>query len=477
MRFVDTAHDTEDTLAAWLHSRLASATTVAIRTGFLTSSGLDEVRSGLDDVLDRGGHIHLVAGGAPEQPEPAALEQLLAMSQAAGDALTVHLVTDQALFHNAKCYYLAEPGGRTEAWVGSANLTGPGLVSNHEAGIVLDNETDPEAVLEEVYASVLRYRTSSAEPLTAETLVRVTERSPGSEARGRTSPLGKTVAFEDLLQPAIEEAETLASTPHTLRGVPTGFADLDGLTSGLAPGTLTVIGSRPGVGRSTLARDFLRRAAINNGQAAVLYSASAPAADIMHAFLAAEARIRLGDLHGGRLTDDDWKRLAERTAAIAEAPLHLNATPTPDVDAIATDLARQRAEHDVQLAVIDPLSAVAIATESGTNRERQVATIIRRFKALALELGIALVVTAELGRTADQRPHYVPELGDLTDSDAIARAADNVILVHRPDAYERDHPRMFEADLILAKHRAGPTSTVTVAHQLHYSRFIDMVHE
>lgn len=174
------------------------------------------------------------------------------------------------------------------------------------------------------------------------------------------------------------------------------------------------------------------------------------------------------------MSDQEWTRLARRMTETHEAPLLLNTTPSADLDALCdeiTDLAEQEPLH---LVAIDPLNMVRARTEPGANREREVSLAVRRLKTLALELDVPVVVTAELGRTVDTRFDQRPQLSDLRETDAITQVADLILLLHRPDLYERDNPRAGEADLIIAKHRNGPIATVTVAHQLHYGRFTDL---
>jgi replicative DNA helicase len=174
------------------------------------------------------------------------------------------------------------------------------------------------------------------------------------------------------------------------------------------------------------------------------------------------------------MTDDDWTRLARRTVDISEAPLLLNCTPGADLDALCAEIVSLGEREPLKLIAVDPINMIRVRTEPGANRERELSLVTRRLKTLALELDIPVIVTAELGRTVDTRADHRPTLSDLREADVVAQVADIAILLHRPDYYERDDPRAGEADLIVMKHREGPTATITVAHQLHYSRFTDL---
>ena len=160
---------------------------------------------------------------------------------------------------------------------------------------------------------------------------------------------------------------------------------------------------------------------------------------------------------GGRMTNDDWTRLARRMSEISEAPLLLNCTPAADLDALCAEVLTLNERGHLALVAVDPINMIRTRTEPNANRERELSLIARRLKTLALELEVPVVVTAELGRTVDGRPDHRPIIGDLRVGDVLAQAADTVILLFRPDYYERDDPRSGEIDLIVAKHRNGPT--------------------
>jgi replicative DNA helicase len=258
-----------------------------------------------------------------------------------------------------------------------------------------------------------------------------------------------------------------------ITGVPTGFADLDKLTGGLHPGTLTVIGGGPSVGKSTLVLDFCRSASIRHKLPAALFSLEMTAAEINMSVLSAESRVPPHLMRTGQMTDDDRARLTERAAEIADVPFYISESPALSVNALCDEAARLVAEKGVRLVAADCLQLIT-TDRRFDNREREVGEIAQQLKALALVLRVPVVVAAQLDRSPEQRGDHRPLLVDLRDSDAIAQAADLVVLLHREDAFERESARAGEADFIVAKHRNGPTATVTVAFQGHYSRFVDM---
>jgi len=224
---------------------------------------------------------------------------------------------------------------------------------------------------------------------------------------------------------------------------------------------------------STLGLDFLRSCSIKNRMASVVFSLEMSKSEIVMRLLSAEAKIKLADMRSGRMSDDDWTRLARRMSEISEAPLYIDDSPNLTMMEIRAKARRLRQKSDLRLIVIDYLQLMT-SGKKVESRQQEVSEFSRQLKLLAKELEVPVVAMSQLNRGPEQRTDKKPMLADLRESGAIEQDADMVILLHRPDAFERDDPRGGEADLILAKHRNGPTKTVTVAHQLHLSRFTNM---
>ena len=284
------------------------------------------------------------------------------------------------------------------------------------------------------------------------------------------------VVLESLLQPTMDEIDAIASQGGIARGVPTGFTELDEVTNGLHPGQMIVIAARPGMGKSTLGLDFLRSCSIKNRMASVVFSLEMSKSEIVMRLLSAEAKIKLTDMRSGRMSDDDWTRLARRMSEISEAPLYIDDSPNLTMMEIRAKARRLKQKSDLKLIVIDYLQLMT-SGKKVESRQQEVSEFSRQLKLLAKELEVPVVAMSQLNRGPEQRTDKKPMLSDLRESGAIEQDADMVILLHRPDAFERDDPRGGEADLILAKHRNGPTKTVTVAHQLHLSRFTNMARQ
>ncbi len=281
------------------------------------------------------------------------------------------------------------------------------------------------------------------------------------------------VRLEELLQPTLDEIESIGAHDGSLTGCPTGFADLDSLTNGLHPGQMVVVAARPGLGKSTLALDFARSASVRHGLASVVFSLEMSKTEIVMRMLSAEARVNLHNMRTGRLSEDDWIRLATRIGEVASAPLFIDDSPHVSMVEIRAKARRLKQRHDLRLIVVDYLQLM-YSPKKSDNRQQEVADISRSLKLLAKELEVPVVALSQLNRASEQRADKRPQLSDLRESGSIEQDADVVVLLHREDAFERESPRAGEADFIVAKHRNGPTGTVTVAFQGHYSRFVDM---
>ncbi|MFZ2512801.1 MAG: replicative DNA helicase [Gordonia sp. (in: high G+C Gram-positive bacteria)] len=224
---------------------------------------------------------------------------------------------------------------------------------------------------------------------------------------------------------------------------------------------------------STLAMDFLRSASVHNGLAAAMFSLEMGKNEIVMRLLSAEARVKLGDMRAGNLSDDDWSRLARRMGEISDAPLFIDDSPNLTMMEIRAKARRLKQRHDLRLVVIDYMQLMS-SGKKVESRQQEVSEFSRSIKLLAKELDVPVVAISQLNRGPEQRTDKRPQVSDLRESGSLEQDADMVILLHRPDAFERDDPRAGEADIIVGKHRNGPTATITVAHQLHLSKFVDM---
>jgi replicative DNA helicase len=205
----------------------------------------------------------------------------------------------------------------------------------------------------------------------------------------------------------------------------------------------------------------------------VLFSLEMGRNEITMRLLSAEARVPLQRMRVGQLDDDDWARLARRMSEVADAPLFIDDSPNVSLMEIRAKCRRLKQRHDLKFVIVDYLQLMS-SPRRVENRQQEVSEMSRSLKLLAKELEVPVIALSQLNRGPEQRTDKKPLLSDLRESGSIEQDSDVVILLHREDLYEPESPRAGEADLIVAKHRNGPTTTVTVAFQGHYSRFVDM---
>jgi replicative DNA helicase len=293
-----------------------------------------------------------------------------------------------------------------------------------------------------------------------------------AEIAARRSTEGATPVGE-LLPDTLDEIEASANRGGKLTGIPTGFQDLDQLTNGWHAPQVIVIGARPAVGKSTLAADFARAAALKHGIPTVLFALEMGASEVIKRMLAAECKIPLHHITGGYLGDDAWTKMAKKLGEVGEAPLFIDDTAEVSISDIRAKSERLKNKYGQLLVIIDYIQLIPSPKKS-ESRQNDVSEISRAIKLMAKGLEVPVIVLSQLNRGVEQRQDKRPMLSDLRESGSIEQDADMVILLHREDANAKESPRAGEADLIVAKHRNGPTTTITVAFQGHYSRFVDM---
>lgn len=224
---------------------------------------------------------------------------------------------------------------------------------------------------------------------------------------------------------------------------------------------------------STFALDVARAAAIKHGLPSVVFSLEMSRTEITMRLLSAESEIPLQNMRKGNMRDRDWTRLAETQGRIHDAPLFIDDSPNMSLMEIRAKCRRLKQRNDLKLVIVDYLQLMS-SGKRVESRQQEVAEFSRALKLLAKELEVPLIALSQLNRGPEQRTDKKPQMSDLRESGSIEQDADMVILLHRESLYERESNREGEADVIVAKHRNGPTDTVVVAFQGHYSRFTNM---
>ncbi|MGO2110835.1 MAG: replicative DNA helicase [Pseudoclavibacter sp.] len=276
---------------------------------------------------------------------------------------------------------------------------------------------------------------------------------------------------------AIEEAQNdidiAQNRDGAMAGVPTGFTEFDRLTNGLHGGQLIIVAARPGLGKSTLALDFARSAALHHDQPAIFFSLEMGRSELAMRMMSAEASVRLNKMRTGGLDQNDQADLARAAGRINDKPLFLDDSPNMTLVEIRAKCRRIKQKHGLKLVVIDYLQLMT-SGKRVESRQQEVSEFSRALKLLAKELDVPVIALSQLNRNSEQRADKKPQVSDLRESGSLEQDADMVLLLHRDGAYEKDHPRAGEADLIVAKHRNGPTDTIALSFQGHLSRFGNM---
>ncbi len=281
------------------------------------------------------------------------------------------------------------------------------------------------------------------------------------------------VPLATAVESAIDEIDAAKGRDGLMTGIPTGFNELDELTNGLHPGQLIIVAARPALGKSTLALDFARAASITHDLPSIVFSLEMGRSEIAMRLLSAEASVPLQNMRKGTVDSRDWKTIAQTRGRINDAPLYIDDSPNMTLVEIRAKCRRLKQRVGLKLVVIDYLQLMT-SGKRVESRQQEVSEFSRALKLLAKELQVPVIALSQLNRGPEQRSDKMPALSDLRESGSLEQDADVVILLHRESAYEKDNPRAGEADFIVAKHRNGPTRTITVAFQGHFSRFRDM---
>jgi replicative DNA helicase len=291
--------------------------------------------------------------------------------------------------------------------------------------------------------------------------------------------------IKELLWPAIERIEELARGGGTLTGVPSGFVDLDKLTLGFQPSELSIIAARPSMGKTAFVLNIAQNAAIQARVPVAIFSLEMAKEQLVGRILAAEGYIDAQRLRNGRLSNDDFARLAKAAGILGAAPVWIDDTPGLTVLDIRSRARRLQVENKVGIVIVDYLQLIQGPADS-ENRQQEISYISRSLKMLARELRVPVVALSQLSRAPEQRSgeNRRPQLSDLRESGAIEQDADVVMFLYRPEYYEgtvdeRGEPRRLAdgtpleglAEVIIGKQRNGPTDTIRLYFHKQYTRF------
>jgi replicative DNA helicase len=280
--------------------------------------------------------------------------------------------------------------------------------------------------------------------------------------------------IHDLLNENLDRLESLYDKGDSITGVPTGFLDLDELLSGLQPNALIVCGARPSMGKTAFALGLATHAAIDARRPVLVFSLEMGQLELTQRMLCAEARVDSKRVRNGNLTEADWGKIAHATGRLAEAPIWIDDNPNLTIMEIRSKARRLRSRlGDLGLVVVDYLQLMT-GRSNAENRQVEVSEISRGLKILARELECPVLALSQLSRNLEMRADKRPMLADLRESGSIEQDADVVMFIYRDDVYNVDSPDRGTAEILVSKHRNGPTGMVRLAFLDHYTKFANM---
>lgn len=284
--------------------------------------------------------------------------------------------------------------------------------------------------------------------------------------------------MQNIVGDAIAEIEKARNNPDGISGTPSGFHELDKITSGWQRSDMIVIAARPGMGKTALVLSMARNTAVDYNMGVAVFSLEMSAVQLVKRLIAGEARIDSEKLRKGNLADHEFQQLHSRITALSAAPIFIDDTPAISIFDFRAKCRRLKAQHDIQLVIIDYLQLMSAKDGKGSgNREQEISNISRSIKEIAKELNIPIIALAQLSRSVEQRGgDKKPILSDLRESGAIEQDADIVSFIYRPDYYgivkdDDGNSNHGIGEIIIAKHRNGKTDRVRLRFVPEYARF------
>ncbi|MBJ6727820.1 replicative DNA helicase [Geomesophilobacter sediminis] len=283
----------------------------------------------------------------------------------------------------------------------------------------------------------------------------------------------------DVLKDTMKNIELLYEKKEQITGVPTGYIDLDKMTAGFHAGDLVIIAGRPAMGKTTFALNVAQYVAVEaqKRRPAAIFSLEMSKEQLVERLLCSLARVDLGRLKTGHLLENDWPKLAKAAGGLHDAKIFLDDTPSITVMELRAKARRLKAEHDIGLIMIDYLQLMRGGANS-ESRQQEISEISRSLKGLAKELEIPVLALSQLNRGLEQRTDKRPMMSDLRESGAIEQDADIIMFVYRGEVYDKENEDLKgKAEIIIGKHRSGPTGIVDLVFKGEYTRFENAARE
>ncbi|MEE0510505.1 MAG: replicative DNA helicase [Peptococcaceae bacterium] len=282
---------------------------------------------------------------------------------------------------------------------------------------------------------------------------------------------------DEIVSTNLEQIEEASKQVDEITGIPSGFIDLDHMTNGWQRSDLIILAARPAMGKTALCLNMAANTAVDYHYPVAVFSLEMSKEQLVMRMLAAAARIDQKRLRTGQLNADEWGAFLQKIGPLSSAPIYIDDTPAITIRELRAKARRlQSREGDLGLILVDYLQLMGGSGHS-ENRQQEVSEISRSLKALARELNVPIIALSQLSRTVEQTKDKRPQLSHLRESGSLEQDADIVLFIHREEYYNEDTDRRGIADLIIAKHRNGPTGTVELAFQNELTRFDNLIHD
>jgi len=349
------------------------------------------------------------------------------------------------------------------------NLVPSSANAEHYAEIVQKKYVMRQLIEASEHISMLGYE--EAEDLS--TLLDMAEKKIYEVTQGKTS--NKFVEIKDILAEAWERLDKLHKSKDELRGIPTGFRDLDAKLSGLQKSDLIILAARPSMGKTSLALDIARQAAIKHNIPVAIFSLEMSNQQLVDRMMAAEARVDAWKLRtGGLKLDSEFEKIRDSLDVLSKAPIFVDDQPANNILKMRGVVRRLKNEKGIGLVVVDYLQLMApVQSKNNDNVVQQITEISRSLKHLAREFDVPVLALSQLSRAVEQRGGR-PRLSDLRDSGSIEQDADVVMFIHREDKYKDESEKTNIAEILIEKHRNGPTGSIQLYFDQSKSSFMDI---
>ena len=286
---------------------------------------------------------------------------------------------------------------------------------------------------------------------------------------------GSFVPIKEILMDTFSKIEKLYETKGGITGLPSGFKDLDKLTSGLQPSDLILVAARPSMGKTAFTLNIAQHVAVHENKSVAFFSLEMSKEQLVQRMLCSEGGIDSQRLRVGELEENDWEKLINAADRLSRAPIYIDDTAGITVMELRSKARRLKAEHDLQLIVIDYLQLMqGRSSKNSDNRQQEISEISRSLKALARELNVPVIALSQLSRSVESRQVKKPMLSDLRESGSLEQDADIVMFLYREDYYDPETEHKNITDVIIAKHRNGPVDTVQLFFHKQFTKFADL---